>query len=309
MNLKSSNQTYLYEHDDLFNELVRLNFQNKLPNKILLSGEKGIGKCTFAYHFINCIHSSREAKPYDLKKFEINSENKSFLLTQNKSNPNFELVDIDEDKKKIDINQIRNLILRLNKSSFNNNPRFVLIDNIEFLNTNSINALLKVLEEPNDNIFFILINNNKKILPTLKSRCLNYKISLSFEQSIRIVNKIIDEDVSNLINQQLICNYSTPGKLLQLISYGNEFKVDLKNINLKELISLIIHDKHFKKDNSIKELTYYLIELYFRSTISIKNIKLINLYSLFIKKIDSSKKFNLDDEVIFIEFNESILNG
>tara|TARA_B100000965_G_scaffold253668_1_gene213439 strand:+ start:1243 stop:2172 length:930 start_codon:yes stop_codon:yes gene_type:complete len=309
MNLKSSNQTYLYEHDDLFNELVRLNFQNKLPNKILLSGEKGIGKCTFAYHFINCIHSSREAKPYDLKKFEINSENKSFLLTQNKSNPNFELVDIDEDKKKIDINKIRNLILRLNKSSFNNIPRFVLIDNIEFLNTNSINALLKVLEEPNDNIFFILINNNKKILPTLKSRCLNYKISLSFEQSIRIVNKIIDEDVSNLINQQLICNYSTPGKLLQLISYGNEFKVDLKNINLKELISLIIHDKHFKKDNSIKELTYYLIELYFRSTISIKNIKLINLYSLFIKKIDSSKKFNLDDEVIFMEFNESILNG
>ena len=309
MNLKSSNQTYLYEHDDLFNELVRLNFQNKLPNKILLSGEKGIGKCTFAYHFINCIHSSREAKPYDLKKFEINSENKSFLLTQNKSNPNFELVDIDEDKKKIDINQIRNLILRLNKSSFSNNPRFVLIDNIEFLNTNSINALLKVLEEPNDNIFFILINNNKKILPTLKSRCLNYKISLSFEQSIRIVNKIIDEDVSNLINQQLICNYTTPGRLLQLISYGNELKVDLKNINLKELISLIIHDKHFKKDNSIKELTYYLIELYFRSTISIKNIKLINLYSLFIKKIDSSKKFNLDDEVIFIEFNESILNG
>ena len=309
MNLKSSNQTFLYEHDDLFNELVRLNFQNKLPNKILLSGEKGIGKCTFAYHFINCIHSSREAKPYDLKKFEINSENKSFLLTQNKSNPNFELVDIDEDKKKIDINQIRNLISRLNKSSFNNNPRFVLIDNIEFLNTNSINALLKVLEEPNDNIFFILINNNKKILPTLKSRCLNYKISLSFEQSIRIVNKIIDEDVSNLINQQLICNYTTPGRLLQLISYGNELKVDLKNINLKELISLIIHDKHFKKDNSIKELTYYLIELYFRSTISINNIKLINLYNLFIKKIDSSKKFNLDDEVIFMEFNESILNG
>ena len=309
MNLKPSNQTFLYGHDDLFNELVRLNFQNKLPNKIILSGEKGIGKCTFAYHFINYIHSSSETKPYNLKNFEINSENKNFLLTQNKSNPNFELVDINEDKKKIDINQIRNLILKLNKSSFNNNPRFVLIDNIEFLNTNSINALLKVLEEPNDNIFFILINNNKKILPTLKSRCLNYKITLSFDQSIRIVNKIICDDVNNLINKQLICNYSTPGKLLQLISYGNEFKIDLKNINLKELISLTIQNKHFKKDNSIKELTYYLIELYFRNTISINNIKLINLYNLFIKKIDSTRKFNLDDEVIFMEFNENILNG
>ena len=309
MNLKSSNQTFLYGHNNLFNELVRLNFQNKLPNKILLSGEKGIGKSTFAYHFINWVHSSGEANPYDLKNFEINSENKSFQLTQNKSNPNFELVDIDEDKKKIDINQIRNLILKLNKSSFNKKPRFVLIDNIEFLNTNSINALLKVLEEPNDNIFFVLINNNKKILPTLKSRCLNYKITISFDQSIKIVNKIICDDVNNLINKELISYYSTPGKLLQLISYGSEFNIDLKNINLKELISQIIHDKHFKKNNSIKELTYYLIELYFRSTISIKNIKLINLYNLFIKKIDSTRKFNLDDEVIFMEFNANILNG
>ncbi len=309
MNFRPSNQTFLYEHDNLFNELVRLNFQNKLPNKILLSGEKGIGKCTFAYHFINWIHSSNENKPYNLKNFEINSQNKSFQLTQNKSNPNFELIDIDDDKKKIDINQIRNLILKLNKSSFNTKPRIVLIDNIEFLNTNSINALLKVLEEPNENIFFILINNNKKILPTLKSRCLNYKITLSFDQSIKIVNKIIYDDVNNLINKQLICRYSTPGKLLQLINYGNEFKIDLKNINLKKLISLIIHDKHFKKNSSIKELTYYLIELYFRSTISINNIKLINLYNLFIKKIDNTKKFNQDEEVIFLEFNENILNG
>ena len=38
----------------------------------------------------------------------------------------------------------------------------MLIDNIETLNINSINALLKILEEPNENINFILISNNKK---------------------------------------------------------------------------------------------------------------------------------------------------
>ena len=57
-------------------------------------------------------------------------------LITNKSNPNFILIDIDTDKKSIDINQIRNLILTLNKSSFNIKPRFVLIDNIELMNTN-----------------------------------------------------------------------------------------------------------------------------------------------------------------------------
>ena len=59
------------------------------------------------------------------------------------------------------------MILTLNKSSFNTKPRLVLIDNIELLNINSVNALLKIVEEPNDNIYFILINNNKKILPHL----------------------------------------------------------------------------------------------------------------------------------------------
>ena len=49
-------------------------------------------------------------------------------------------------KKIYDINQIRELISNLNKSSFNNKPRFILIDNIEFLNKNSINALLKILK-------------------------------------------------------------------------------------------------------------------------------------------------------------------
>ena len=77
-------------------------------------------------------------------------------------------------KKNIDINQIRELIRSLNKSSFNEKPRFILIDNIELLNLNSINALLKTLEEPSHNIYFILINNNKKILSTLLSRCINF---------------------------------------------------------------------------------------------------------------------------------------
>ena len=46
-------------------------------------------------------------------------------------------------KKNIDINQIRELISNLNKSSFNDKPRFVLIDNIEFLNINSLKCSSK----------------------------------------------------------------------------------------------------------------------------------------------------------------------
>ena len=128
--LKPYNQIKLYGLDKFMNNLVELLPQNNLPTKILLSGPKGIGKSTLAYHFINFVLSQNEKHKYILKNFEINTESKTFKTISNKSNPNFILIDVDTDKKNIDINQIRNLISNLNKSSFNNQPRFVLIDNI-----------------------------------------------------------------------------------------------------------------------------------------------------------------------------------
>ena len=303
MNLSPSTQINLFGLKKYFLELSNLFDQNKFPNKILLSGEKGSGKCTLAYHLINYILSKDEEFTYDRKNFLINEENKSYKLIQNKSNPNFNLIDISEDKKFIDINQIRDLISNMNKSSFNEKIRFVLIDNIEFLNKNSVNALLKVLEEPNQNVHFILIHNNKKILPTLSSRCLNFKISLTHNESVEIASSICAENVLKKINHELIHHYLTPGIFLNLIKFAEDYKVDLSKITLKELITLIIEQNYYKKDNSIKFLLYDFIELFFR------NNNFSNLYSYFLKKIDDCKRFNLDEESLLMEFESKVLNG
>ena len=309
MNLEPSSQLNLFSHKEEFQKLINLYKNNNLPNKILFSGEKGIGKCTLAHHLINYILSSNEDFSYDLDNLKIVPDNKSFKLVQNKSNPNFILVDIQEEKKNIDISQIRNLILTLNKSSFNTKPRFVLIDNIELLNINAINALLKILEEPNDNINFILINNYKRILPTLKSRCLNFKIQLTSKQSIEIANKILDNNYNEFLNEDLVNNYSTPGEILNLIDFANKNDIDLIKTNLKNFIKKIIMEKLYKKNNSIKNLIYSLMEFYFRKNVSVTNIKLINSYNYFLKKIENTKTFNLDEETLFMEFEDSILNG
>lgn len=309
MNLEPSSQLNLFSHREEFQKLINLYKNNNLPNKILFSGEKGIGKCTLAYHLINYILSSNEDFSYDLDNLKIIPDNKSFKLVQNKSNPNFILVDIQEEKKNIDISQIRNLILTLNKSSFNTKPRFVLIDNIELLNINAVNALLKILEEPNDNINFILINNNKRILPTLKSRCLNFKIRLTSKQSIEIANKILNNNYNEFLNEDLVNDYSTPGEILNLIDFASKNDIDLIETNLKDFIKKIIMEKLYKKNNSIKNLIYSLMEFYFRKNVSVTNIKLINSYNYFLKKIENTKTFNLDEETLFMEFEDSILNG
>ena len=259
MNLDPSIQLNLYEHSSLLNHFSKLYKINKLPNKILLSGEKGVGKCTFAYHLINLILSENEDLPYDINNNLINNENTSFKLIQNKSCPNFNLIDITENRKNINIDQIRDLIINLNKSSFNNKPRFVLIDNIEFLNTNSINALLKVLEDPNYNIYFILINNNKNILKTLLSRCINFKIYLTNKESIAIANKLLNGKLKDIVNEDLISYYVTPGIIFNLVKFADNNKYDLLNFSLSEFLKVIIKEKHYKKDELIKHIFFDLI--------------------------------------------------
>ena len=305
MSLKPSNQTNLYGLDFYFHDFINLFNKNKLPNKILLSGYKGIGKSTLAYHLINYVLSKDEDYSYDFKNNKINSDNKSYKLIQNGSHPNFILIDIMSEKKNIDIAQIRNMITNLNKSSFNSKPRFILIDNIEFFNLNSINALLKILEEPPINCFFVLVNNNRKIIPTLKSRCLNFKIDLTNEESHSIANRLINTDAFDLINKDLLDYYFTPGKIYNLVKFSNENKINLKTINLEKFLTFIIQENYYKKESPIKYMVFDFVELLLKKKINIGNLNFINK---FLKKIGNTKKLNLDEESLFIELDSKILN-
>ena len=308
-NLTPINQTKLFGLGKFINELIRLYEDDNLPNKILLSGQKGQGKSTLAYHFVNYVLSKNEKFSYDLNSFEINHENQSFKTILNKSNINFHLLDINDEKKNIDINQIRELISNLNKSSFNDKPRFVLIDNIEFLNINSLNALLKILEEPSLNVFFILINNNKKILPTLLSRCINFKISLSKNENSEIIDKLLLDKHKNKINNDIINYYFTPGNIYNLIKFAEENNYDLKNMNLHVFLNTLIDNNHYKKDNRIRLFIYDLIEFYFTKLNTPTSKDIYEKYNYFMQRILNTKKFNLDEESLFIEFKHKILNG
>lgn len=312
MELKPSNNRTLFGMDIFFNEITNLYNEKKMPTKILLSGKKGLGKSTLAYHVINYILSKDEDFKYDVKNFTINSNNKSFKLLQNGSHPNFYLIDLLNDKKVIDVSQVREMITYTNKSTFNNMPRFILLDNIENLNKNSINALLKVIEEPNEKLFFILINNSEKsILPTLKSRCLIFKISYTFDLSINISNQIVNANTHELLNLDLINYYNTPGEIINLINFSNDKKINLKDYNLNGFLNLLIEKGYYKKNRFVKNLLINFIELFFLKEYKLTTAKksILNLYHDFIKKINNTEKFNLDEESLFLEFKSKLLDG
>tara|TARA_Y100000741_G_scaffold362719_1_gene349083 strand:+ start:2090 stop:3007 length:918 start_codon:yes stop_codon:yes gene_type:complete len=299
-------QTNLFGLKKYFDNFRFLYDDKKLPNKILLSGSKGLGKCSLALHLINYVLSKDEAHAYDYENLIIDENNRSFKLIKNKSSPNFYLIDIQKDKKNIDIKQIREMINFCNKSSLNNKPRFILIDNIELMNLSSNNALLKTLEEPNENIYYILINNSSKILPTVKSRCLEFKITLSHNQCIDIFNKITKKNIYNLISKNLISHYLTTGDLITLYNFADENDINLLDLTLNEFLLKVIDGKYYKKEILKLNFIFIFVQMYLLK--NYKTTKDYYLYSKFIELIQNTKRFNLDTESLFIQFKHQLEN-
>ena len=76
-------------------------------------------------------------------------------------------------KTQISVEQVRNLIDKINMSSFSTKdyPKIVIIDEAESLSAEAANSLLKTLEEPNGRIvIFLLVENKDLLLPTILSR-------------------------------------------------------------------------------------------------------------------------------------------
>lgn len=310
MNIGPSNNSTLIGYNEIFLNLKNLYDKNLLPNKIIFSGNSGIGKSTFAYHLANYIFSKSEDNKYDTKENLILQKNRSYNLILNNSHPNFFLISNDDDKKNIQISKIREMISFTNKSSFNGDNKIILIDNVEFLNVNSINALLKVIEEPNDKIFFFLIHNSKtKILDTLNSRCIKFNFYLKNEDKLKIINKISNSDFYNDLNNDFKNNYNSPGDIISLYNFFKNNNIDLK-VSIDDFLKLIIEKRLYKKDLFIKDKLSFFIELYFnKKLIYFKSKdKIYNLYKYFLVKIHECNKYNLDIENILIELNGRLLN-
>ena len=283
----------LIGHELHLNNFTSLYKNNKLPTKILLSGKKGIGKSLLIKHFL-------------LNVFE---DDNSKLLIENENHSNVLNIKKKTDKKNIEIDQIREIIKFTNQSAFNNKSRFIIIDDVEHLNTNSSNALLKSLEEPNDNVYFFLIfNSEKKIYDTIKSRCVVYKVDLKLNDTKLIVDNYFDDKIYEIINDNLKNFYSTPKFLISLISYLKEHNLSISDTNITFLVKNIIDNKHYNKDNFVKEYLNYIIELYFYNHINITKKISYSVKKYYYSKLSNVRKYNLDYETFFLEFEYKLLS-
>lgn len=300
----------LIGYDCLFNELSGLFNIKNLPSSILLSGEKGIGKSVFAHHLINLILSSKEEFKYDKINKKIDLRNKSYNLIKNNIHPNFNLINKAIDKKNIEIDQIRNLDKFINKSSFNNNLKIVLIDDAEYLSRSASHSLLKIIEEPNTNVQFILIyDSSRYLLDTIKSRCINFKCTLKENKVGEIINYYFDKNIYCEINEDFKNNYLTPNNLINLIVLCKDFNLNLKDVNVDYLIKYFIENNLYKTKSHFQYDMKAFIELFFLKKISImKNLNIAKEINLLNKKFYEIYKYNLDLDAFFLELKLKFFN-
>lgn len=99
------------------------------------------------------------------------------LQTRNDVNPDMLVVEKDAGKKEITVEKARAIADFVNQTSANSGKKIIIINAACELNRSAANAILKNLEEPSADSFFILIAHNfSKVLPTIRSRCQIVKI-------------------------------------------------------------------------------------------------------------------------------------
>ena len=252
-----------------------------------------------------------------------------------KNNPDFHNLKILDEKKLIGINQIHELRDKLYESSFFGKNKVAAINEIEKISLDGLNAILKILEEPPQNTYFLLSTNFLNQIPlTIQSRCFDLRISSpEIEQSLEWLSDYQRKDALKALeitnNLPIKAKFFLDNNLLDarddfvkdvsgiikegkdIISISEKWIKDNDTLNLKlEWMSKILSDSiKFHADKSIESLTNDTdaISKYLSGVASPEKIhklmsKTNHLWSLFSRETNLRKDYQLG--ALFIDWEK-----
>ena len=305
-NINPRYSTQLYGLDIEFDKLSNLLLNENLPNVIVLTGEKGIGKFTLINHLVI---SYFDKENYDFLNKRIINKNNFFENLSRSLISNVIFLE-SNDFKNINVEQIRILKNKLQKKPFYNDKRFIILDDVETFNTNSINALLKLIEEPNKNDYFLLINNKTRpLVDTLKSRCLEFKIILNYNQRSKITNFLMD-----IHNQDVIIDEDkimvSPGNFLRFNIFLNENSINIED-NILKTFKIILDLYKKNKNLFFKDLLIFYSEYYLKIKKDNKHLtklKFIEDRNYLLNNINDFFQYNLNQATLLRSIENRFYN-
>ena len=206
-----------------------------LHHAFLIGGKEGVGKKDFSLLLSQLILCKEK------NEFMPCNACQSCKLFISSNHPDFYTIKIEEGKKKISINQIKELQTNFYESSFLNGNKIFLIENAEFMSKDAADSLLKILEEPPKNTYFIITSHRaKQLSATIQSRC--SKIFISNPSAKEIEDWLNQENTSNG-DLELALNLAS-GRPLKIKELLDDNILDSRNGFISEISQLIKQGKN-----------------------------------------------------------------
>jgi DNA polymerase-3 subunit delta' len=168
----------LIGHGDAETAFLEAWKSGRLHHAWLLAGPQGMGKAAFAQrvarflatHGVGCVDDpitlDDEGDVAAGRLVEAGNHPEIITLSRLAKEKGKELA------RSISIDQVRQVIRRLQMSLSLGSWRVIIIDAVDDLEVSGANALLKTLEEPPAKTLFLLVSHSPgKLLPTIRSRC------------------------------------------------------------------------------------------------------------------------------------------
>ena len=212
--------------------------QDRVPQALLITGNKGLGKRHLANQF---------ALSLLCKKPQENGIGcghcDSCLLFNAETHPDFIQIRPEEPGKAITIGQIRNLVTCLTLKPQFESYRIVIVNPADLMNNAAANAFLKCLEEPTERTLMLLITDKPAHLPaTIISRCQKLAVAKPDKETAFAWLKQQNVDT-------LQCNASAllglaQGSPLLALDYANDGTLTLRNDCFKAWMDIAKQRRH-----------------------------------------------------------------
>ena len=262
-----------------------------LKNELSFNREAG----TYLFYGDDLEKNYRIALEFSAALFSRNIENedeKSKIKDKTLRNLYSDLMVVDN----LNIDTVRDIIKKTYTSSHEGGAKVFILKNIQDIRKESANAMLKIIEEPTRDNFFVLISKRLNILSTIKSRSIIYRVRKSTPEELGVDKYVynfflgfsndIEKYKEKEIDLMLEKSYIAIGGVLK--EYEKEKNTEVKIDLYKCLRNFVQESTNLKKYEKIK----FAEDIYMNA--SKESVNLIVEYLINLVKRDKNLKEKLE---------------